>query len=83
MYDNLAFMLLIYTTYVYVRVRTTTRVHKCLPVLCFVFFLIEVLKTLNKEINPHHGGFAVAARDDDDVRAVGLHTCGTRNNQSS
>lgn len=33
-----------------------------------------MLKTLNKEINPHHGGFTVTARDDNDVQTVGLHT---------
>jgi len=34
-----------------------------------------MLKTLNEEIDPHHRGFAVAARDDNDVQTIGLHTC--------
>lgn len=32
-----------------------------------------MLKTLDEEINPHHSGFAVAARDDNDVQTVGFH----------
>lgn len=40
-----------------------------------------MLKTLNEEINPHHGGFAVTARDDNNVQTVGLHTCTTSNKQ--
>lgn len=43
------------------------------PVLRFVLLLVEMLKTLNKEIDPHHSGFAVTARDDDNVQTVGLH----------
>lgn len=50
-----------------------------LPILRFVFFLIEMLKTLDEEIGPHHSGFAVAARDDDDVQTVGLHGCNQTN----
>jgi len=46
-----------------------------LPVLWFVFLLIEMLKTLNEEINPHHSGFAVAARNDNDVQTIGFHAC--------
>lgn len=45
------------------------------PVLRFVFLLIEMLETLDEEIDPHHGSFAVAAGDDDDVQTVGLHAC--------
>lgn len=50
-----------------------------LPILRFVFLLIEMLKTLDEEIGPHHGGFAVAARDDDDVQTVGFHGCNQTN----
>lgn len=50
-----------------------------LPILRFVFLLIEMLKTLDEEIGPHHGGFTVAARDDDDVQTVGFHGCNQTN----
>lgn len=40
-----------------------------------------MLKTLDEEIYPHHGGFTVTARDDNDVQTVGLHTCATSNKQ--
>lgn len=48
------------------------------PVLWFIFLLIEMLKTLDEEIDPHHGGFAVAAWNDDDVQTVGLHACNVK-----
>lgn len=51
-----------------------------LPILWFVFLLIKMLKTLNEEIYPHHGGLTVAARDDNNIQTVGLHACNQTNN---